>query len=57
MAIQGTMTPLGMTIGPLLMGLVFSLTSLNVTFFIAALIALIIPIMAAIIGKGKLPAG
>jgi len=57
MAIQGTMTPLGMTIGPLLMGLVFSLTSLNVTFFIAALIALIIPIMAAIIGKRKLPAG
>jgi predicted MFS family arabinose efflux permease len=57
MAMQETMVPLGMTIGPLIMGLAFSFTGLNGTFPIAALIALIIPIMAAIIGRGKLPAG
>lgn len=56
MALHGTMTPLGMTIGPLLMGLVYGLSGLNATFFVAALIALIIPIMAAIIGKDKLSA-
>ena len=56
MAIQSTMIPLGMTIGPLIIGLAFSFTGLNVTFVIAALIALIIPIMAAIIGTGKLSA-
>jgi len=56
MAVQGTMIPLGMTIGPLIMGLAFSFTGLNVTFLIAALIALVIPIMAVIIGKGKLSA-
>jgi MFS family permease len=57
MAMQNTMIPLGMTIGPLIMGLTFGFTGLNGTFLIAALIALIIPIMAAIIGKGKLSAG
>jgi MFS family permease len=56
MAMQNTMIPLGMTIGPLIMGLTFSFTGLDGTFLIAALIALIIPIMAAIIGKGKLSA-
>jgi predicted MFS family arabinose efflux permease len=56
MAVSGTMIFLGMTIGPLIMGLVFSLTSLNITFLAAALIALIIPVMAIIIGKGKLSA-
>ena len=54
MAIHVTMVPLGMTIAPLIMGLVFTLTDLNVTFLIAAVIALIIPIMAIIIGRGKL---
>jgi len=54
MAIHGTMVLLGMTIAPLIMGLAFTLTDLNVTFLIAAPIALIIPIMAIIIGKGKL---
>jgi len=54
MSIQGTMIMLGMTIGPPIMGLVLGLTSLNVTFLIAALIALIIPIMSIIIGKEKL---
>ena len=54
MSIQGTMTLVGMTIGPPIMSLAFSLTSLNVTFLIAAIIALIIPIMAMIIGRGKL---
>jgi ACDE family multidrug resistance protein len=54
MAINGTMIPLGMTLGPMLMGLVFSLTSLNITFLVAALLALIIPVMAVVIGKGKL---
>jgi hypothetical protein len=39
------------------MGLTFSFTGLNGTFLIVALIALIIPIMAAIVGKGKLSAG
>ena len=57
MAMQNTMIPLGMTIGPLIMGLAFSFTGLNGTFLIAALIALVIPIMAVIIGKGKLSAG
>ena len=57
MAMQNTMIPLGMTIGPLIMGLTFGFTGLNGTFLIAALIALIIPIMAAIIGKGKLSTG
>ena len=56
MSIQGTMIMLGMTIGPPIMGLVLSFTSLNVTFLIAALIALIIPIMSLIIGKEKLSA-
>jgi ACDE family multidrug resistance protein len=57
MAMQNTMIPLGMTIGPLIMGLALSFTGLNGTFLIAAPIALVIPIMAAIIGKGKLSAG
>ena len=57
MAMQTTMIPLGMTIGPLIMGLTFSLTGLDGTFLIAALIALVIPTMAAIIGRGKLSAG
>lgn len=54
MAIYSTMIGLGMTIAPLIMGLAFIHTSLNVTFLIAALIALVIPIMATIIGKKKL---
>jgi ACDE family multidrug resistance protein len=54
MSLQGTMIMLGMTVGPPIMGLVFSLTSLNITFLIAVPIALIVPVMAMIIGKGKL---
>ncbi len=54
MAIQGTMVPLGMTIGPIIIGWVFALTDLNATFPIAGLIALIIPVMAIIIGRKKL---
>jgi len=54
MAIQSTMITLGMTIAPLIMGLAFVLTSLSITFLIAALMALIIPVMAIIIGKEKL---
>jgi MFS family permease len=54
---QNTMIPLGMTIGPLIMGLALSFTGLNGTFLIAALIALVIPTMAVIIGKRKLSAG
>ena len=57
MAIQGTMIPLGMTIGPLIMGLAFSFTGLDGTFLIAALIALIVPIMATLIGRRKLSTG
>lgn len=57
MAMQNTMIPLGMTIGPLIMGLTFGYTGINGTFLIAAVIALIIPIMAAVIGKGKLSTG
>ena len=56
MSIQGTMIYLGMTIGPPIMGLAFALTSLNVVFLIAAPIALIVPIMALIIGREKLSA-
>jgi len=55
-AVYGTMITLGMTIGPPIMGLVYSLTSVNTTFVIAALIALIIPAMAITIGKDKLSA-
>jgi hypothetical protein len=36
------------------MSLVFSLTSLNVVFLVSAVFALIIPIMATIIGKNKI---
>jgi len=54
MAIHGTMRNLGMSIGPLLMGLIFSLTSLNVIFWTAALLAIIVPVMGFILGKEKL---
>jgi MFS family permease len=57
MAIQGTMIPLGMTIGPLIMGLAFSFTGLDGIFPIAALIALLVPIMAALIGRRRLSSG
>jgi len=50
MALRGTMLTLGMTLAPLIMGLVYSLTNLNATFYIAALIALLVPVMAAIVG-------
>jgi predicted MFS family arabinose efflux permease len=54
MSVFGTMHFLGMTIGPVIMGFAFSLTSLNATFLIAAAIALIIPGMALVIGKARL---
>lgn len=57
MAMQETMVPLGMTIGPLIMGLTFSFRGLDGTFPIAALIALIVPIMATLMGRRKLSAG
>ena len=53
MAIYGTMIGLGMTCAPLIMGLVFIHTSLNATFLIASLMALIIPI-TGIMGKKEL---
>jgi len=53
MAIQGTMIPLGMTIASPILGLFFQLTSLDITFLIAALIALIIPLMAMFIERKK----
>ena len=56
MAIYEILVLLGITIAPLIMGLAFTLTDLNVTFIVAALIALIVPIMAIIIGKSKLSA-
>ena len=56
MSINGTMVMLGMTVGPPLMGMVYSLTNLSAVFYIAAVIALIIPGMALIIGRGKLSA-
>jgi ACDE family multidrug resistance protein len=56
MAIQGTMIPLGMTVAAPIMGLFFNLTNLNNTFFIAALIALIIPLMAIFIENKDQPA-
>ena len=57
MAIFGAMIMLGMTIAPLVMGLAFTLTGLNLntTFIIAGIIALIIPITAIAIGKKRLP--
>jgi ACDE family multidrug resistance protein len=54
MAIQGAMRTLGMTIGPPIMSLAYTFTSLDITFILAAMIALIIPIMAIIIGRNKL---
>ena len=54
MALFGTMMLLGMTISPLVIGLAFTLTNINMTFIIAAIIALIIPVTAAIIGKKRL---
>jgi ACDE family multidrug resistance protein len=54
MSIYSTMITLGMTVAPLIMGVAFTLTNLNTTFIIAALIALIIPTMGVIIGKNKL---
>jgi len=54
MAANGMMMYLGMTLGPLIMGGIFTLTSLNTTFFAAAVIALIIPVMALLIGKRRL---
>ena len=56
MAINSTMHFLGMTIGPVIMGLLFSLTSLNTAFVIAAIIALLIPMMTIIIGRNRLSA-
>jgi putative Mn2+ efflux pump MntP len=46
-----------MAIAPLVMGLTFTITglSLNTTFIIAGVIALIIPITAIAIGKKRLP--
>jgi ACDE family multidrug resistance protein len=57
MAIFGAMIMLGMTIAPLVMGLAFTLTGLNLnaTFIIAGIIALIIPVTAIAIGRKRLP--
>jgi ACDE family multidrug resistance protein len=54
MSVQGTMIMLGMTIGPSIMGFVYSYTSLNTTFLVAVPIALIAPIIAMIIGIERL---
>lgn len=54
MAMQSTMMPLGMTIGPPIMGLAFTFADLDVVFLMAALIALVIPTMAITMGKRKL---
>jgi MFS transporter, ACDE family, multidrug resistance protein len=54
MAIQTTMILLGMTIAPLVMGLAYSFTDIGGAFFIAAAIALLVPVTAAIIGRRKL---
>lgn len=54
MTIQGTMRTLGMTIGPPIMSLAYIFTNLDTIFILAAAIALIIPIMAIIIGRNKL---
>jgi len=54
MALLGTMILLGMTVAPLVTGLIFRLSSLNSTFIVAGFIALLIPVMAVIIMKKKL---
>ncbi len=56
MSVQGTMVMVGITIGPPIMSLVFGLTGINIVFLVAAVISLIIPVMAVIIGRQKLPA-
>jgi len=57
MAFNSTMVPLGMTIGPMIMGFFFGVTNLSIVFLVAAGIALIIPLMTLVIGKNKLAAG
>jgi MFS transporter, ACDE family, multidrug resistance protein len=54
MAVNGMMMYLGMTLGPLIMGGIFSLGGLVNTFYWAALIALVIPAIAVIVGKKRL---
>jgi MFS family permease len=53
-ALQNTMVLLGMTVAPLVIGLAFTLTNLDFTFVISAVIALLIPALAAIVGTKKL---
>lgn len=52
MAIQTTMIPLGMTLGAPLMGFIYGNTSLDATFYIAGVIALIVPALALFMRNG-----
>jgi len=54
MSINATMLRLGQTIGPPLMGLVYVYQGFNATFFAAAALALIAPVVAIIFGRKKL---
>ena len=52
MSINSMMIRLGQTLGPPLMGLVYVYTSLETTFFVAALLALAVPPIAMVLGRG-----
>ena len=54
MTLRGTMIYIGMTLAPLVMGFIYSLTNINATFYVTALIALLVPLMAVIIGLKRL---
>jgi ACDE family multidrug resistance protein len=54
MALRGTMLTLGMTLAPVIMGLIYSRTNLDATFYIAGLIALIVPVMAVLVGVKRI---
>jgi MFS transporter, ACDE family, multidrug resistance protein len=54
MALRSTMLTLGMTLAPVIMGLIYSLTDLNNTFYIAGIISLIVPVMAVILGVKRI---
>jgi len=56
LAAFGTMINLGMTIAPLITGMAFTLSgsSLDVTFIITGIIALLIPVMTIAVGKKKI---
>ena len=52
-----TTVRLGQTIGPLLMGLVYIYRDLNTVFYVAAALALVVPVVATVLGGKVKPQG